>query len=173
MGMISSRIAIVIAVGAFVAGSFFASPVPAAIAAVIATDVQCTGCVGTSDLAGNAVTAAKIKDNEVKAPEIATDAVGAAEIIGVTKMLFVQCAADSFVGTLTLAPESGAEVICKISGVDPDDSAFAQQNSGSSCFGVRKVHTDTDLVSVAIWNECTANAQVGTGAEFTVLVYDK
>jgi hypothetical protein len=31
--------------------------------------------VGTSDIAGNAVTAAKIKDDEVKAAEIATDAV--------------------------------------------------------------------------------------------------
>ena len=62
-----------------------------AIAAVIATDVQCAGCVGTSDLAGNAVTAAKIKDNEVKAAEIATDAVGAAELQGVTKLLFGQC----------------------------------------------------------------------------------
>jgi|GEM_PF-2510756 hypothetical protein len=65
---------------AFAAGAFFTSPVPQAIAAVIATDVQCTGCVGTSDLAGNAVTAAKIKDGEVKTADIGSSAVTSAKI---------------------------------------------------------------------------------------------
>src|SRR6185503_5972321 len=106
--MISLKYALIMAVGAFAAGSFFASPLPQAIAAVIATDVQCTGCVGTPDLAGSAVTnaklangavnSAKIADNSITAAdiganavgvsEIATDAVGAAELQGVTKLLF-------------------------------------------------------------------------------------
>ncbi len=60
--MISTKIASIIAIAAFAAGSLFSPPVQQAIAAVIATDVQCTGCVGTSDVAGNAITAAKIKD---------------------------------------------------------------------------------------------------------------
>src|SRR5574338_587180 len=96
--MISTKLASIIAIAAFAGGSLFAPPVQQAIAAVIATDVQCTGCVGSSDLAGNAVTAAKIKDGEVKAAEIAAnavgsseiaaDAVGANEIQGVTKLMF-------------------------------------------------------------------------------------
>src|SRR5919204_471918 len=89
--MISIKVASIMAIAGFAAGSFFAPPVQQAIAAVIATDVQCTGCVGTPDLAGNAVTAAKVKDGEIKAAEIATDAVGAAELQGVTKLLFGQC----------------------------------------------------------------------------------
>src|SRR5574338_302778 len=93
--MTSVKIASILAVAAFAAGSFLASPVQQAIAAVIATDVQCTGCIGTSDVAGSTVTSAKIKDGEVKAADIATDAVGAAEIQGVTKLLFGQCAPTS------------------------------------------------------------------------------
>ncbi|HEV8386823.1 MAG TPA: hypothetical protein VGQ03_04295 [Nitrososphaera sp.] len=78
--MISVKYALIIAISAFAAGAFVVSPVPQAIAAVIATDVQCTGCVGTSDLAGNAVTSVKIKDGEVKAADIAANAVGSSEI---------------------------------------------------------------------------------------------
>lgn len=74
--MISVRIATIIALGAFAAGGFVMSPVPQAIAAVIATDVQCTGCVGTADLGGNAVTSAKLKDGEVKTEDIAASAIG-------------------------------------------------------------------------------------------------
>src|ERR1044071_5116857 len=97
--MISIKIVSIIAIGAFAAGSLFAPPVQQAIAAVIATDVQCTGCVGTSDVAGNAITATKIKDGEVKAAEIATDAVGGAELQGVTKLLFGVCGTSEFQGS--------------------------------------------------------------------------
>lgn len=106
--MISVKYALIMAVGAFAAGSFFTSPVPQAIASTIANDVVCTGCVGTSDLAGNAVTAAKIKDSEVKAAEIAasavgsseiaTDAVRADELAGVSKLVFTSCTVDMFNG---------------------------------------------------------------------------
>ena len=54
--MISLKVGIIMA-AMFAAGAFLAPPVQQAIAAVIATDVQCTGCVGTSDVAGNAITA--------------------------------------------------------------------------------------------------------------------
>lgn len=43
-------------VAAFVTGFFLVAPLQQALAAVIATDVQCNGCVGTPDLASNAVT---------------------------------------------------------------------------------------------------------------------
>lgn len=78
--MISIKYTLIIAVGAFVAGSFFASPLPEAIAVIIATDVQCTGCVGTSDLATNGVTSLKIKDGEVKTDDIALSAIGSTRI---------------------------------------------------------------------------------------------
>src|ERR1044071_1599412 len=100
--MISLKMGLAMA-AMFAAGSFLAPPVQQAIAAVIATDVQCTGCVGTSDISGNAITAAKIKDGEVKAADIATDAVGAAEIQGVTKLLFGQCVPTDDEKTLNVA----------------------------------------------------------------------
>src|SRR5574338_1164524 len=78
--MISTKLASIIAIAAFAGGSLFAPPVQQAIAAVIATDVQCTGCVGSSDLAGNAVTSAKIKDGQVKASDLAGNAVTSAKI---------------------------------------------------------------------------------------------
>ncbi len=181
--MISVKYAIIIAVGAFAAGAIFASPVPQAIASTIANDVQCTGCVGTSDLAGNAVTAAKIKDGEVKAAEIAsnavgsseiaTDAVGASEIQGVTKLLFGQCKADSTEGTTMLDSGEGIFIECSISGVDADDSAVASHNEASGCFKVGGVLPTTNVVNVLITNECSVTTQFGTGSDISVIVFDK
>src|SRR5574338_614047 len=115
--MTSVKIASIPAVPAFAAGSFLASPVQQAIAAVIATDVPCTGCIGTSDVAGNAITAVKIKDGEVKAAEIATDAVGAAEIQGVTKLAFASCHPDEAVGK-TATPGGVLVALCSVGGAD-------------------------------------------------------
>ncbi|HEV8387738.1 MAG TPA: hypothetical protein VGQ03_08960 [Nitrososphaera sp.] len=170
--MISVTAAIIIAVAAFAAGSFFASPVPQAIAAVIATDVQCTGCVGTSDLGGNAVNAAKIKDGEVKAAEIATDAVGAAELVGVTKLLFGQCMPTSTVATSDVATGGAIIVICTISGVDNDDSAIATLNLSSLCFNVARADTGSGNVSVYLRNDCASTQSIGAGT-IAVIVYDK
>jgi hypothetical protein len=173
-----------IIVAAFIAGAFISSPDLRAYAAntVFSTDIV-DGEVKTADLANNAVTAAKVKDGEIKAAEIATnavgsseiatDAVGASELQGVTKLLFGQCAATSAAGTLTLGTGTGAEIRCTISGVDSDDSAIAKQNTGGSCFEVRKVIPQTNLVVISIWNMCSDNAQVGTGAAFSVIVFDK
>src|ERR1051325_7178516 len=123
--MISVKIASIMAIAAFVAGSLFAPPVQQAIAAVIATDVQCTGCVGTSDVAGSAITAAKIKDGEVKAAEIATDAVGAAEIQGVTKLMFGRCVLTSAESSISIDPGTFLGINCTISGVALGDTAVA------------------------------------------------
>ncbi|HEV8387741.1 MAG TPA: hypothetical protein VGQ03_08975, partial [Nitrososphaera sp.] len=165
--MISLKMALVI-VAAFAAGSFFTPPVQQAIAAVIATDVQCTGCVGTTDLAGNGVTAAKIKDSEVKAAEIATDSVGAAELQGVTKLLFGKCVVDSTGGTSNVAPGNGIAIHCAINGVDLDDRALAQKNSGNGCFTEREVYPFTGSktgIDVVFVNECTTTQQFGTGSK--------
>src|SRR6185503_7991815 len=78
--MISVNIASIVAAAAFAAGSLFAPPVQEAIAAIIATDVQCTGCVGTSDLSGNAVTSAKIAAGGVANSDIAANAVTGGKI---------------------------------------------------------------------------------------------
>lgn len=170
--MISVKYAVIIAVGAFAAGSFFASPVQEAIAAVIATDVQCTGCVGTADLAGNAVTAAKIKDSEVKAPEIATDAVGGAELQGVTKLLFGQCVLSSAENTLNIAAGAFLTKSCNISGVDSDDSAIALINAGNDCFEAQSTDLFANQVLVDLRNDCPTTQQMVTG-KIAVIVYDK
>jgi hypothetical protein len=171
--MISLKYAILMGVAAFAAGSFFAPPVQQAIAAVIATDVQCAGCVGTSDLAGNAVTAVKVKDGEIKAAEIATDAVGAAELQGVTKLLFGQCKPDPATASSSYTPGNGPTVICNITGVDGDDSASATLNDTDPCFAIRGAYPGSNKVDVITVNQCTSNASLTTFSEIAVMVYDK
>src|SRR6185503_8151633 len=88
-------------VGFVAGGSIFASPVPQAIAAIVATDVQCTGCVGVNDLASSAVTTTKLASNSVNggkitdgtisAADLGADSVGASEIKGVNKLIFASC----------------------------------------------------------------------------------
>jgi len=170
--MISLKMALVI-VAAFAAGSFFTPPVQQAIAAVIATDVQCTGCVGTSDIAGNAVTSAKIKDGEVKAAEIATDAVGGAELQGVTKLLFGRCVLTNEKATTEVSSGSVIPVTCNINGVDGDDSAIATRNDGIGCFGIQTVQTGPGNVVVTLLNDCDSPAIVGSGATIGIIVFDK
>ena len=159
-------------------GSFLAPPVQQAIAAVIATDVQCTGCVGSSDVAGNAITAAKIKDNEVKAAEIATDAVGAAEIQGVTKLLFGECNPTASEESLSIDPGFGIAIECAIASVDADDSAIATYRPGSECFYVSSAEaldtsSDSKGVSVLLKNDCMTSQKMGSDARVAVIVYDK
>ena len=78
--MISVRLASIIAVATFATGSLFAPPVQQAIAAVIATDVQCTGCVGAADLASSAVTTTKLASNSVNGGKISDGTVSAADL---------------------------------------------------------------------------------------------
>ena len=183
--MISSKMVGVI-LTAFAAGAFLSSPELRAYASTIANDVICNGCVGTSDLAGNAVTAAKIKDGEVKAPEIAanavgaseiaTDAVGAAELQGVTKLLFGQCNPSSAVGFPAL--EGGFVVArCNISGVDTDDSVIATLNGQASfCFNAGRAFVESsNVVAVWIYDHCETDDPItyGAGNTIAVMVYDK
>ena len=165
---------------AFVAGSFFASPELRAYASTIANDVICSGCVGTSDVAGNAITAAKIKDGEVKAPEIAANAVGASELAadsvggselqGVAKLLFGECFFNNAIGI-----GSGAVITftCAINGVDGDDFAVATLRVGNGCFEVSKATPfDGGSVLVSLRNECPTTQVTGAGT-IAVIVYDK
>jgi len=162
---------------AFLAGTFVASPELRAYAAntVFSTDIV-DGQVMTADLANNAVTAAKIKDGEVKAAEIATDAVGAAELQGVTKLLFGKCVVNSSLGTFDVAAGSSISIPCAITGVDLDDRAIAQKNSGNECFTERDAKSFTGTktgIFVDFVNECTTTQQFGTGSQISVIVFDK
>jgi hypothetical protein len=158
---------------AFIAGAFIASPDLRANAAntVFSTDIV-DGEVKTADLASNAVTAAKVKDGEIKAAEIATDAVGAAEIAGVTKLLFGQCKATTSEATVDVINGFTLAIDCTISGVDSDDSAFADKNSGNHCFLVETADAQTGRVRLSVTNYCGFTSQLGQ-AEFSVMVYDK
>ncbi|MCI0565404.1 MAG: hypothetical protein MN733_43620, partial [Nitrososphaera sp.] len=119
------------------------------------------------------VTAAKIKDGEVKAAEIATDAVGAAEIIGVKKLLFGQCAADSNEGTTEVAIGGTLVVECSINGVDGDDSAIATLNDNLACFDIKSAKPLDDKVSAFVHNECSFPTIFGTGSRIGIIVFDK
>ncbi|HKX82412.1 MAG TPA: hypothetical protein VJL54_09175 [Nitrososphaera sp.] len=160
-------------VAAFVGGCFLASPELRAYASTIANDVICTGCVGTSDLAGNAVTAGKIKDNEVKAAEIATDAVGAAELQGVTKLMFAQCILNNAEQNMLLGEGAGFAKSCQVNGVDGDDTAVATVTAGGSCIGVTRADALTNSVSVFIRNMCISDTIPEPGAAIAIIVFDK
>lgn len=185
VSMISVKYAIIMAVAAFAAGSIFASPVPQAIAAIIATDVQCTGCVGTSDLAGNAVTAAKIKDSEVKAAEIAanavgaseiaTDAVGATEIQGVTKLIFQKYTLTNAQATRVIGPNDLIAVPFFLPGIAPGDNFIATFNDVSgaaSCTVVAgQFIVSADQAGVALDNICDVAGPPGAGAYISIIVF--
>jgi len=157
-------------VAAFAAGSFFSSPVPAAIAAVIATDVQCAGCVGTSDLAGNAVTAPKIKDGEVKAAEIATDAVGASEIKGVSKLIFSECTQPY---SASISPGQEAIIYCTVTGASPGDSIVAARSDGiNGCFDITNAWVfSSNTVQVRLNNVCIGSASPGPSITVSIVAY--
>ena len=170
--MISVKIALVMLIGAFAFGSFLAPPVQQAIAAVIATDVQCMGCVGTSDVAGNSITGAKIKDGEVKAAEIATDAVGATELQGVTKLLFAKCVPTVAEATTSRPAGTVFDKTCFINGASADDSAVVTFNDGAFCFKTT-ADTDNGSVQVRLHNTCPIATPLGEGSTISIIVYHK
>ena len=161
--MISLKIGAII-VGAFVTGAFIASPELRAYAA---------DTVGSSDIIDESIQSVDIKNGQVKASDIATDAVGAAEIVGVTKLLFAQCKADSTEGTTSVPGGGDLDVKCSISGVDSDDSAIAMKNKGNGCFEVYEALVSANQVLLGTRNECSVPAMLGTGSDFSVIVYDK
>ena len=123
-------------------------------------------------MGANAVTAAKIKDNEVKAAETATDAVGAAEIQGVTKLLFGQCTLSTSDADQMLSTGFTYTKGCSISGVDSDDTALAELNRPVSCIRVSSVLPSTNVVGVALTNVYSTPQEIGA-ATMAVIVYDK
>ncbi len=170
-------------VAAFVAGSFVASPELRAYASMIANDVICSGCVGMTDLAGNAVTAAKIKDGEVKAAEIssnavgsseiAANAVGASEIAGVSKLIFAQCDVDDTEGQINLVPRQSLGLTCPVEGAFNGDNVIATFKQVPSCIDIEAAEAYEDTVTVVVQNDCTIDAVVGVRSEISLIVFDK
>jgi len=173
--MVNAKYAVIIAVAAFVFGSFVASPELRAYAAntVFSGDIV-DGEVNTADIASNAVTAAKIKDGEVKAAEVAADAIGGSELQGVTKLLFGQCSLTSTEASKLIKPGQLHPIDCSISGVDSDDSAVATMNKGSEegCYLVERADTAAGVVRVYLKNACQAELSAGA-AKISIVVFDK
>lgn len=140
VNMISVRYASIIAVVAFVAGSFVASPELRAYAANTVRSIDIVdGQVMTADLANNAVTSAKIKDGEVKTDDIAPSAVGSLRIKD--NDVKAQDIAPNAVGTSEIADgaiaygdvsrnliavEYRADCNCGGTGWDPDGQSFLE-----------------------------------------------
>ena len=164
--MISLKLGAII-IGAFAAGAFVMSPVPQAIAAVIATDVQCTGCLGTADLAGNAITATKIKDNEVKAAEIAANAVGASELQGVTKLEFRECSI-SFATPISSGFTSSG--LCPMPGLTTSDKVIVTKEHGNPCFLAANAVPENGNIRIYLVNACN-NTGVPGVMTYAVMVY--
>ncbi len=131
--MISVKYALII-VAAFAAGAFFTSPVPQAIAAVIATDVQCTGCVGASDLASSAVTSTKLASSAVTSTKITSNAVTSSKI------------ADGTVAKADLAAnsvDSSKIVDGSVQNVDLGNGVVTNTNSAANAVTGDKVTDET------------------------------
>ncbi len=157
-----------IVAAAFIAGAFVASPELRAYASTIANDVVCSGCVGTSDLAGNAVTAAKIKDGEVKAAEIAANAVGASELKGVSKLIFSEC---TVAPAGTFIPGGTFVTSCSVPGAAFGDNAVATANA-AGCYGMVHASPGTDVVTIRLVNDCSVNAATIT-TPVSIIVYNQ
>ena len=177
--MISTKIAAVIAIAAFAAGSILSPPVQEAIAAVIATDVQCTGCVGANDLATSAVTTTKLASNSVNggkitdgtisAADLGPDSVGASELKGVGKIIFAECI---YTNANPTSPAFSNLARCSVPGADSDDSVVATLDSGSLCFVIAQADPTTDGVEIFVKNDCSFGSAPGTMA-FGIMVFDK
>lgn len=187
VSMISVRYASIIAVAAFVSGSFVTSPELRVYAAntVFSADIV-DGQVKTADLANNAVTTVKIKDGEVKnadlapssvgslkikdndiqAIDIAADAVGASEISGVSRLIFAEC--DFSPGNEL---PSGIDSIlnCGVSGAHSGDNVIATSNEG--CLAAVGAASHQGAVAMTLVNVCNYDMPTGT-YPISIIVYN-
>lgn len=162
--MKSVKYASIIAVAAFVSGSFVASPELRAYAAAT---------IGSADIIDESIQSVDIKNGQVKASDIGAGAVGGSELIGVTKLLFGQCVLTSGEGSTSVGASGVLGITCTISGVDTDDRAVATYNLGNICFEVAQAITQSGSVAVYLRNDCTSTEQLGSGGKIGAIVYDK
>jgi hypothetical protein len=149
---------------AFIAGAFITSPELRAYAA---------NTVGSSDIIDESIQSVDIKNGQVKAADIATDAVSGDELKGVSKLLFGQCIPSETIRNTSYPSGYGFTVTCNITGVDADDSATATLNHSNACFEVRGANTASSRVDVIIVQDCGTPISLGLSSSIAVIVYDK
>jgi hypothetical protein len=78
--VVLALVAAVVSVGGYVLFLAILAPEQVAEATAAASDLVCSGCVGTSDIADSAVTSSKIGSGQVSTSDIATDAITSTKI---------------------------------------------------------------------------------------------
>ena len=149
---------------AFVAGSFVASPELRAYAA---------NTIGSSDIIDESIQSVDIKNGQVKASDIATDAVTAAEIKGVTKLDFAKCLLTSTEADVVMPPGAGLKVNCNISGLSGNDQVIATFAGVGTCLPVSGITMHSGSVDVFIRNVCPVNVNPGANSFISLMVYHK
>ena len=109
----------------------------------------------------------------MKAADIATDAVGAAEIQGVTKLLFAKCDLTDGESSTNIAPGNGIDISCSIAGVTSSDQATATFNEGFSCFAIAGVKLVSGSANVSIQNVCNSTINPGDNSFISLIIYRK
>jgi hypothetical protein len=176
--MISIKYASIIAVAAFVFGSFVASPELRAYAAntvgsadIINNSIQSVdikdGQVMTNDVAPSAIGSLRIKDNDVKAQDLAPDSVGSSELAGVSNFLFGSC---STTHSTVVVPNGFAIVICPLAGLVGGDNVIVQKQHANGCFFVINAFAQTNQVQMFMQNICNTNQAPGS-MTFSVIAY--
>ena len=111
------------------------------------------------------MTSAKIKDGEIKAADIATDSVGARQLLGVDKLLYGTC--NPF---MDLSPNEIDTFSCSVLGTAAGDSVLATL-TGPSCFMVTQATPTPGAVSVSIMSSC--NSTVLGNFPISIIVFSK
>ena len=180
--MINVKYALVV-VAAFVAGSFLTPPVQQAIAAVIATDVQCTGCVGNADIASSAVTGSKIGTNAVTTAKLNGGSVTNAKLgdsAVTTSKILDGAIAYADVNKAFIAVGHRDDCNCGGTGWDPDglhnyayiyDSNIKSTSTVVVSFGSTFANgrvCNADAFSGHVIVSCTTNIGNGQGVNYAV-----
>jgi hypothetical protein len=140
--------------GGYVLALAVLAPEQLAEATVTASDVVCSGCVGNSDIAPNAVGSGKIADGQVKAADIATDAVTAAEI------------GSSQVGNSEIADDA-------VSSAEIEDFKIANIDIADSAVTSRKILDNFGVYSVDITDGQVRGADIGDGQVSSLDIKDR
>jgi hypothetical protein len=170
----------IVALVAFAMGIFLASPELRAFAAamidstdivdgsILSVDIR-NGEIRGPDLAGNSVTSGKIKDGEVKVADIGADAVGASELIGVSRLLFAECL---FEDDVSRAPEEWYDVTCEVPGTVSGDRVVVSRTTDFNCYDINGAYTTDGHVHIKGRNDCSTSAALGK-TWFSIIVFAK
>jgi len=162
--MISVKYTSIIAVVAFVAGSFVASPELRAYAAAT---------IGSDEIIDESIRSEDIKNGQVTAADIAANAVGASELQGVTQLQFAHCQAADNVASIDVPSGGNLVVTCFVPGVRGEDAAVASLNNKNGCFGITTVVPDGGKLNIVMKNQCPDTREYGTGEKISIVVFDK